>query len=183
MKFFKKPFVAFLICVLVVVISSAVTISTKLNNKCEEIIDSFYVSTSSISTSIYADIVKMYELAEEVVVVADNYGVDTRELVKCITDIKDALNFKNPDTSEIYDAYTAFCSSLWTVEVALSDIQLSQRHAEYMNSASTQIYNLKVSVEGSDYNSRVKVFYKRFDRFPVNYFADTFDIEYPEYFA
>ena len=186
MKFFKNPFVAIISCILIVVLSSIISINVKLGNECEKVIDSFYVGklhNGTISTSIYGDIVNMYELAENVVVVADNYGIDTRKLVSDIAELKDELNFKKPDSGEIYSEFTEFYSNLWAVTLELSNTQLSQRHLEYMSSASQEINSLKSSIESSDYNNNVRVFYKKFDRFPANLFAEIFDIDYPEYFA
>ena len=186
MNFFKKPFVAVVLCVLVVICSSALTINSKLNKKYDAVIDSFYegkISNGFVVDSIYGNIVNMYELADEIVIVADNYGVDTRSLVSSIADMREKLNFKNNDISEIYDAYTNFYNSLWGVEIELSGIQLSQRHMEYMSSAAEQIYNLKLSIENADYNETVNTFCKKYDRFPANIFLDMFNIGYPEYFA
>lgn len=186
MKFLKKPFVAAVVCILVVLISSSVSISVKLNRECEKVVDYFYegnIQGGLVVNSIYGEIVKMYELAENIVIIADNYGVDTRSLVSDIAELKEVLNYKNPDAGDIYNDFSEFYSNLWAVELELSNTQLSQRHLEYMHSASQEINSLKASIESSDYNSIVRTFYKRFDRFPVNIFAEIFDIEYPEYFA
>lgn len=186
MKGFSKTLVAILVCVLVVIVSTAVSVSVKLNKECEKVIDTFYegkLHNGYIVSSIYADIVKMYELAESIVVVADNYGIDTRKLVSDISTLREELSYKNPDASDLYEDFTNFYNNLWAVELELSTTQLSQRHLEYMNSAAQQVNNLKLSIENSEYNSNVKSFYKKFDRFPANAFADMFDIEYPEYFA
>ncbi len=183
MNILKNPVIAILLCVLIVLTSTVVSINVKLNNKCEEIVDSFYISKNNNSTSIYGDIVSMYELAEEITVVADNYGVDTRKLSTSISSLKKEVSFHNPEIDDIHDAFSAFYNELWDVELKLSEIQLSQRHMEYMNSASKLVYELKVSIDEAEYNNTVRTFYKRFDRFPVNLFADIFDIDYPEYFA
>lgn len=186
MKFLKKPFVAVLLTIATVLCSTAISINIKLNNKCESIIDEFYeggIAQGVVFDSTYGNLCSMYELAEEIVLVADNYGVDTRELSSSISTLKEALNYKNSDMSEIYSDYSDFYSSLRAVEIELSNIQLSQRHMEYMNSASGQISYLKSCVDNSNYNESLRTFYKKFDRFPVNVFADIFNIDYPEYFA
>ena len=183
MNILKNPVIAVFLCLLIVFTSTVVSINVKLVNKCEEITESFYVSKNSAKSSIYGDIVNMYELAEEITVVANNYGVDTRKLSSNISALKSELNFNNPEIENIYEAYSAFYDELWSVELKLSEIQLSQRHIEYMNTASKQVYSLKLSIDNADYNNSVRTFYKRFDRFPVTLFADIFDIDYPQYFA
>ncbi len=186
MKFLKKPFAAVLLSIIIVLCSTVISINVKLNNKCESLIDKFYeggIEQGFVVDSIYGNLCRMYELAEEIVLVADNYGVDTRELSSNINALKETINYKNHDMSEIYSNYSDFYSSLRAVEIELSNIQLSQRHMEYMNSASEQISYLKSCVDDSNYNESVRTFYKKFDRFPVNIFADLFNIEYPEYFA
>ena len=182
MKILKHPVIAVLLTILIVFCSTAVSISVKLNNKCESIIDGFYDDKPG-ATSIYSDLCSIHELAGEVMLVAQNYGVDTRELAESIAELKSEIGYRNEDIGDIYSDYTWFYSSLRAVEIELSGIVLSQRHMEYMTAASEQIAQLKTSIDNSDYNDSVRNFYKKFDRFPVNAFADIFDVEYPEYFA
>lgn len=186
MKLLKNPIIAVLLTILIVFSSTVVSASVKLSNKCDAVIDGFYegkLKQGIVYTSIYADICSMYELGSEVALVADNYGVKTKELVDSIAELKEELSYRNTDISDIYADYTWFYSSLRAVEIELSSIGLSQRHMEYMTAVSQQIAQLKFSIDSSDYNESVRSFYKKFDRFPVNFFADIFDVEYPEYFA
>jgi len=186
MKLLKNPIIAVLLTILIVIGSTIVSSSVKLSNKSDAIVDGFYegkMKQGIVYTSIYADICSMYELGSEVALVADNYGVKTKELVDSIAELKNELSYRNTDISDIYADYTWFYSSLRAVEIELSTIGLSQRHMEYMTSVSQQIAQLKFSIDSADYNDSVRNFYKKFDRFPVNIFADIFDVEYPEYFA
>ena len=186
MKLLKNPVIAVLLTILIVLSSTVISASVKLNNKCDAVIDGFYegkLKQGLVYTSIYADICSMYELGSEVALVADNYGVKTKELVDSIAKLKEELSYRNTDISDIYTDFAWFYSSLRAVEIELSSIGLSQRHMEYMTTVSQQIAQLKFSIDNSDYNESVRNFYKEFDRFPVNIFADIFDVEYPEYFA
>ena len=186
MKLLKNPVIAVLLTVLIVLSSTIITTSVKLNNKCNAVIDEFYegrLKQGIIYTSIYADICSMYELGSEVALVADNYGVNTKDLVNSINELKNELSYRNTDISDIYADYSWFYGSLRAVEIELSSIGLSQRHMEYMTTVSQQIAQLKYSIDNSSYNESVRTFYKKFDRFPVNIFAELFDIDYPEYFA
>ena len=186
MNLLKNPIIAVLLTILIVLSSTVISASVKLNNKCEAVIDDFYegkMKQGIVYTSIYADVCSMYELAADVALVAENYGVKTTELVGYIAELKDELSYKNEDISEIYNDYTGLYSSLRAVEIELSGIMMSQSHVEFMTAASAQIAQLKQSIDSSDYNDNVRTFYKRLDRFPVSFFAELFDIEYPEYFA
>ena len=186
MNLLKNPIIAVLLTILIVLSSTIISISIKLNNKCEAVIDDFYegkLQHGIVYTSLYADICSMYELASEVSLVAENYGVNVKELNASISELKEELGFKNDDISEIYADYTSMYSYLRAVEIELSGIGLSQRHMEYMTEISAQIAQLKSSIDSSSYNDVVRNFYKKFDRFPVNTFAAIFDVEYPEYFA
>lgn len=186
MKLLKNPLIAVLLTIIIVLSSTVISTSVKLNNKCDAVIDGFYegrLQQGIVYTSLYADICSMYELASEVALVAENYGVNTTELNKSISELKEELSYRNTDISDIYADYTWFYSSLRAVEIELSGIGLSQRHMEYMTAVSQQIAQLKSSIDNSSYNESVRTFYKKFDRFPVNIFADLFDVEYPEYFA
>lgn len=182
MKLLKKPLFAALLCILIVFTSTVISINVKLNNKCEAIIDSFYEGTIQ-QVPIYSNVVQLYEIAEDIILVAENYGIDTRALQSSIQNLRNELNFKNDDFSDIFSAYSSFTKELRSVEIALSSVELSHRHLEYMDAASKDIFELKTAIDASKYNDSVKAFYKKFDRFPTNIFAEIFDIDFPEYFA
>jgi len=185
-NFFRNPIVAVLLSVLIVLGSTAVTSSIKLNNKCEDIVDGFYYGTrlnGQLMKSVYYNLGDLLELSGEIALVADNYGIDTKALYSSSAELKKSIGYHNEDIDNIYDYYEALYNALFSVVMELSSTQLSQRHLEYMASASEQINAIKLSIENSGYNESVRSFYKKFDRFPVNIFSDIFDIEYPEYFA
>ena len=186
MNVFKKPAIAFLVAVLVVICSTTVTTSMKLNNKSEAITEGFYSGVKYqgvLNKSIYHALNELCDIATEVIVVADNYGISTKELRSTLDTLRQSISYRNSDIDNIYYCYANFYNSLRNVQIDLSNTGLSQRHIEYMTTATGQIILLKQDIEQSAYNESVAKFYKKFDRFPVNIFANLFEIEYPEYFA
>ena len=185
-KFFRNPFVAILLSVLIVLGSTAITSSVKLNNKCNEVVDGFYYGTKlngQLMKSVYYNLGDLNEISGEIALIADNYGIDTTELYCSSEELKNNISYHNCDIEDIYDCYERLYNALFSVVMELSSTQLSQRHLEFMASASDQVNAIKLSIDNSGYNESVRSFHKKFDRFPVNIFSDIFDIEYPEYFA
>lgn len=185
-KFFRNPFVAILLSGLIVLSSTAITSSVKLNNKCNDVVDGFYYGTrlnGQLMKSIYYNLGDLLEISGEIALVADNYGIDTKELYGSATELKKSISYHNDDIESIYDSYERLYSALFSVVMELSGTQLSQRHLEFMTSASDQVNAIKLSIDNSGYNESVRSFHKKFDRFPANIFSDIFDIEYPEYFS
>ena len=186
MKFLKIPVVAVLIAVLVVFISTTVSISIKLHNKCETVTDGFYsgvMQHGSLTGSIQKDLNNLCDIASEVIIVADNYGINTKKLSSSTGTLRHDISYRNYNISGIYLSYSEFYNALRDVQIELSNTGLSQRHVQYMTEATEQIIILKQRIENAGYNESVKTFYKKFDRFPVTLFANFFDVTYPEYFA
>lgn len=186
MKALRNPLAALLLSVLVVLVSTTVSINVKLNNKCSKVIDGFYsglVQDVALGGSIHTKLNELCGLAGDIALVAENYGIDTRALLSATDTLSVELAYRNDDIDSIYDCYEDMYNSLFAIVMKLSETGLSQRHIEFMSAASERINDIKTSIEKSGYNESVREFYKKFDRFPVNVFADFFDIDYPEYFA
>ena len=186
MKFFKNPLVAILISLLLIFSSTALSINAKLTDKSEDIIDGFYYGIEAngvLNTSVYFNLSNLCELSGEIGLIAENYGIDTRELYSNIDNLKESYSFHSDDIDSIYECYETFYNSLFTVLVELNETELSDRHLEFMSDAVKQINSFKANIDNSGYNESVNAFRKKFNRFPTNIFADILDIDYPEYFA
>ena len=186
MKFFKNPIVAVLLAIVIIISSTAISITVKLNNKCNEVIDGFYYGTrlnGQLMKSVYYNLNDLCELTSNVIVIADNYGISTKELSEELKELRAEISYHNDDIDGIYEEYDSFYNALFAVLLELSNTGLSERHLEYMASASDQISAIRSNIENSGYNESVRNFHKKFNKFPVKIFAEIFDIDYPEFFA
>lgn len=186
MKFFKKPVSAILIALLIIFGVSSISISVKLSNKCADITEGFYYGIRQkgiLYKSIYSCLDKLCALADEVVLVAGNYGIKTTELENSTEELRRHNSYGSEDIDDIYEAYAEFNSQLRAMEHQLSATGLSQRHIELMTNISAQIAQLRADIDMAGYNDSVRDFYKKYDRFPTNLFAEIFNIDYPEYFS
>ena len=186
MKFFKNPIIAILLAIAIILSSTAISVTVKLNSKCNEVIDGFYYGTrvsGQLMKSVYYNLNDLCELTPNVIAIADNYGISTKELSTKLRELREEISYHNKDIDSIYEEYDAFYSALFAVLLELSDTGLSERHLEYMASASEQISAIRLSIDNSGYNESVRSFYKKFNKFPVKIFAELFDIDYPEFFA
>ena len=186
MKFFKNPFVAVLLSLLLVFCSTVLSINAKLTGKSEDIIDGFYYGIEKngvLNTSIYFNLSNLCDLSSEIGLIAENYGIDTKGLYSSIDSLKESYSFHSNDIEDIYECYETFYNSLFTVLVKLDETEISDRHLEFMADAVNQINDYKANIENSGYNESVKSFRNKFNRFPAKIFANILDIDYPEYFA
>lgn len=186
MKYLKKPVVALLVAVILVFSSTAISVNVKLGKKCDEVIEGFYYGVryqGILRKPIYTCLDSLIEYSEEVVLIASNYGLDTREVSSSASELRREISFENHDIGDIYEEYESFYDALYSLMFELSAVELSQRHLELMRKYETEINCCKDDIENSCYNESVRSFYKKFDRFPVNIFAEVFDVDYPDYFA
>lgn len=186
MNILKKPIVAILLSAVIVSLSSVISIDSKLTNQSDEVINGFYYGArknGQLQQALYNSLNELCDLSAEIGITAENYGISTKDFFLSLDELQNELDEHSDDIDTIYDKYETFYNALFTVVVKLSDTELSQRHLEFMSTASAQINTIKHNIENSGYNESVASFYKKYDRFPANFFADVFDIDYPEYFA
>ena len=91
MNFFKRPFVAVLLSALIVLCSTLVSINVKLESKCDAVSDIFYegVRISGVDYPAMAEPMKqLCALTDDVILIANNYGIDTGELSQRLDDLE-----------------------------------------------------------------------------------------------
>lgn len=186
MKILKKPFVAVLLCIVIVLGSTGLSISAGLRGKCEKVIDGFYdglVVNREALPSIAVELRELCGIAESMVTIAGNYGIATDTLSEQASDMKLTLNSHIDDVHYIYSEYNDLSVSIKTVTEALYAHGLSERHSDAMQDYSESIAAIIEAIAASGYNESVQSFLQRFDRFPSNLYAGMFNIQYPAYFG
>lgn len=187
MSFFKKPFGALLLCVVLVFCSTAVSVKVKLQNRCDEVVDAFYtgVKSSRDSTlpSLYDQLRELTAIADEICIIADNYGIDTEDVKDYSNWLALALTYSEEDVSYIYSEYSALWKSLKTVEDKLNHTGLSDRHITAMEDYSSRLADVDYNIANAGYNDQVRLFLQKNNRFPTSAFAEMFGVDMPDYFA
>ena len=187
MNFFKKPFVAVVLSALIVVCSTLVSINVKLKSKCDAVSDIFYegVRISRVEYPAMAEPMKqLCALTDDVVLIANNYGIDTGELAQRLDELKLAIQYSDNDVNYIGSCYGDFFKALRAVENQLQSTGLSERHQTAMDEYSAQIASCSetISQGAAGYNEKVRSFLKSYDKFPTNFWADVTGTWFPGYF-
>ena len=187
MNFFKKPFVAVVLTVLIVVCSTLVSVNVKLQSKCDAVNDIFYdgVRISGVVYPAMAEPMKqLCTLTDDVILIANNYGIDTAELSRRLDDLDLAMQYSDNDMNYIGSCYGEFFKALRTVENQLQSTGLSERHQAAMDEYSVQIASCSETIaQGAvGYNERVRSFLKSYDKFPTSFWADVTGTWFPGYF-
>ena len=182
MKFFKNPVVAVLLTALLVVGSTLISADAKLSRACTRVIDGFYDGVKRQPAAAQA-IRALCDDAEQMVIIGDNYGIDTSPLAADTAALRQTVGFDNPDIAAVYAAFAPFYTKLKVLENDLVHTDLSERHKEQMAEYSADIAQCRAQIDSSGYNESVSSFLRKNDRFPTRQFANLFNISYPAYFA
>ncbi|MDD6089354.1 MAG: hypothetical protein PUB77_01590 [Clostridiales bacterium] len=186
MKFFKRPAVAVILTVIIVICSSLISVNAKLGSRCDRVIDGFYdgVRYNRENHPAIADQLQtLCSVADEMTVIAGNYGIDTAELSDTCNNLRLALRYSTKDISYIYAEYINFLSALRTAENALHSTGLSERHMSAMEGYSDTISACVELIDGACYNDTVRDFMRSYDKFPVRGWVEILGITFPEYFS
>ena len=182
MKLLKKPAVAILLVVLLVVGSTLLSADLKLSRACTRVIDGFYDGIKRQPAAAQA-IRSLCDDADQMVIIGDNYGIDTAPLAADTAALRQAVGYDNPDVAAVYAAFSPFYTKLKVLENDLMHTDLSERHKEQMAEYSEDIAQSRARIDSSGYNESVSSFLRKNDRFPTRQFANLFNISYPAYFA
>ena len=187
MNFFKRPFVAVLLSALIVVCSTLVSINVKLDSKCDAVSDIFYegVRISGVEYPAMAEPIKqLCALTDDVILIANNYGIDTGELSQRLDELKMAMQYSEDNVSYIGSCYGAYFKALRSVENQLQSTGLSERHQAAMDEYSAQIASCSGTIAqgAAGYNEKVRSFLKSYDKFPTSFWADVTGAWFPDYF-
>ena len=187
MNFFKRPFVAVLLSALIVLCSTLVSINVKLESKCDAVSDIFYegVRISGVDYPAMAEPMKqLCALTDDIILIANNYGIDTGELSQRLDDLELAMQYSADDVSYIGSCYGEYFKALRIVESQLQSTGLSERHRTAMDEYSAQIETCSVTIDqgAKGYNEKVRSFLKSFDKFPTSFWTEVTGTSLPGYF-
>lgn len=186
MDFFKKPAVAVILSLIVIFASTLISVSAKLNNKCDKVTDGFYNGVrykGENHDAIAEEISSLCAVADEIVPIASNYGIDTSVLSDSNQRLRTLVSSGSRDIGSVYQVYSEFITALKDVETQLHATGLSRRHEEAMSEYSDEISDCVNDINTACYNDTVREFLRKNDKFPTSNWADLFGISFPEYFS
>ena len=186
MNFFKKPAVAVILSLIVIFASTLISVSAKLNNKCDKVSDGFYSGVKykgEKHDAIADEICSLCAVSDDIVPIASNYGIDTASLSDSSQQLYTLVSSGSRDIGSVYQVYSEFITALKNVETQLHAAGLSSRHEEAMNEYSEEISSCVDDINTACYNDSVREFLRKYDKFPTRNWADFLGISFPEYFS
>lgn len=183
MKFLKKPVVAVLVSLAIVISSTLISTNIKLGRRCDKVIDGFYegvVYGGYERKSIASHIKNICGAASGLVAVANNYDIDTAPLSSAVDSMKSGLS--NGSVSENYMLYYHLLSAFDKVERQLADTSLSDRDASGVEQYALTVKGACKAIDESGYNESVREFYRKQLRFPADVLGRLAGVDIPQLF-
>jgi hypothetical protein len=188
MSFFKKRGVAVLLTIIIVLCATLISINVKLQAKCDNISDIFYNGVKISGTEYPAMSTPINELCtigDEIVLMADNYRIDTTTLSENLRYLKLGLLYSSQNINYIGSCYSDYIQALKTTVNELNNTGLSERHSTALAEYETQIEadTATVTQGAKGYNESVRSFLKSYDKYPTYVWAALTGTEFPGYFG
>lgn len=188
MSFFKRRFVALLLCVILVLSSTAISVKAKFQGRCDDVIDTFYIGVpvsgeEQRAPSIYDQLCELIYIAQSMCIIADNYSVNSDDVRDYYDWLELALAHSEDDIGYIYSEYSGLWKALMAMEDALDHAPLSDRHLAGMADYSARLDEIDRYIANSGYNENVRLFYQRNDSFPTLQLAELCGVQMPDYFS
>lgn len=185
MKILKKRFFALILAVIIVLGASMVSVHTKLNKEFSQVSDDFYNGVEvngERDISIHSQLIQIGRVCEDIVAVADRYGIDVGEF-------KDNVDYFNYDIlvmdgniSYIHYLYEELLDDIMEAVTKISSVELSKADEQITVNALENILQAKDNIENSAYNERVRKYISSLP-FLMDFFANITGAYLPEYFA
>ena len=115
MEVFKKPWVAVLVSIALVLASTLISAGTKLDRKVAEVTDGFYEGVTYDGykhPSIYSQLSNLCGAADGIAAIAANNGIDCDELTKASNGLKASISTMHDNISAIYESYSTLSGAL-----------------------------------------------------------------------
>ena len=178
MKFFKKRWVAWTLCVLAVLGSTLLNTRWKLGARCADLTESFY-SRNGISSPLS----QMAADAEKLAQLAQSNGVDAKSLREAAESLELLLEQHSEKAGLIFANYDALREELSSTEQKLLRASLSSGDAAEVSACLEQIRSAREQISASDYNTQVLAFNRRCDKLFTRLLASLAGLSMPQVFA
>ena len=173
MKFFKKPAVAVILVIILVIASTLLSFEIRFGSKCQQISDGFFDGVyvdGELRPSCASIVKKITGYAEEIRAIAFENGLDTESLDSDLESLKYSIKYSDPDASYVYFCYNDVLNSLGNLKSSLKTANISAEDSESISQLYLQINSAAREFDTTGYNESVRAFLRDYDRFPVSKF-------------
>ena len=179
-QFFSRRSVALLLAVLVVISTTLFQTRFRFGRLCSEVTDQFYYGSGSIAS----ELVQLSDSAEILAGLAHLYNLDeAKAAMNTTSSLRELLRLESSEIAAIHDLYKELLSETFTLESLLARQELSDAEADLLSSAQHEAAQAKAAIDASGYHDTVRVFLKRYDRFPTTALAALVGLKMPQVFS
>lgn len=192
MNILKNRTIAVFLALVLVIGSTLISASAKLNDDIKKVTDGFYtgalydgVKTAEVadaSDSIYKQLTVITAEADKLYAVAAANDLDAEPLKDASYYLKSNLSSMHEYVGSIYWSYSELCDALTAIKPKLAGELLSQSDRDEVNQSYLIIQNAQNVISESGYNESVRRYKSTMNAFE-EFVADTCDIYGPEYFS
>ena len=186
MKVLKNPLAAFLICLIVVLASTLLSVNVRLGKRSEAVTDGFYegVEANGYQQKALATHLKnIVGAVDGIATIADNCDLDASELRAAADTLKNALKYSYGYESYTYQTYAELMSAEGRLVSALNGAALSERDREGLEQYLSTVAGAQSAMESAGYNESVRAFLQRYNGAYTVFIAQAAGVRMPEYFA
>jgi len=167
MKFLKKRINAWIITILIIVLSTVISGGSSLNKIRQQTMDIFYLGEDMDGAGIQHDLNMIMSDSANLTVVAGRYLSKDHELIQKVLNDRDALN-EAETPAEKYDATQKLLSSVTELYTYLGDLSLSEKDQNFRNNLYANINSHNIKISRNSYNKYAKEFNSLLNTFPAN---------------
>ena len=174
----KKPIVAAILCVIIVISSTVISTHARLDPQCEKIREQFLAAGG-----IAAQLEAVCDAGTGMANLATSYDLSDMESIEALDlCVAFRLAINNADPSSLANLYSMLKAKLSVVNAELRRAELSEKDAALLESYTAQLEAAQTAISSDPYNSEVMSFRKRLGAFSRG-FARLCGVRLPEQFA
>ncbi len=147
----KKPFVAAIICVIVVVLSTVISVRTRLNPACDAISETFRASGG-----IAEQLTAICDAGSGLVKLAEDYGIEATEEYDLCLALR--LSASRGEPSSLMNLYSLSCARLNDLKHDLNRAELSEKDAALLEEYTAKLDAAQTAISTDPYNASVRFF-------------------------
>ncbi len=182
-KLLSNPFVAILLAVVVVIASTLVNTRMRFGPICDSVRESFIVPEED-GSSVATELKTLCNAAERLSILAEQNetGIET-DVNANIENIRSMLSYEDDDLHALYVLYEQLLRDCFSIESKLAKLTLNDAETEKLSAAQQEAADAKAAIDNSRYNENVRIFQKKYQRFPTTQLAALAGVTMPEQFA
>ena len=182
-KFLSNPTVAMILAVVVVFATMLLSAKLDFGKQCKTVSDGFYTGMYG-EAPIAGKLKEFCGAAQQMVMLGQRYQVKgTEEVFEESEKLLDLLRNESREYEELFSVYSKLLSDTFTLESALTRVELSEDDLAAYSAAQHAAAEAKASIDDSSYNSEARPLLNQYNRFPTRQLAALTGVDRPQLFA